>query len=357
MSLVPNRLFCECCGEYCANDEDFLLHLRGHQTEEQEFFAELQRQRVEGFDAEVSTTEEGIEGPSELPEEGAREDGASVEESGSSRISRANKGEDESGGEGVQQPSEAAQTTDDTGALQVRGGGAEAGQRMSADEPVGAGVPKGEHANATGTEFYEDFQWRDGSVRVKQDTLQGHAAVLWDAARVLAKFLEIQPVAWSGKKVLDLGSGCGLTALCVGKDGAAVTMTELPGFTRVLRENAEANLPAGGPWAVRDMVWGTPGKETDWGPATDLGSDWDYVIGSDLIYSDKSTPALMETLKHCCGPRTEVILSFELRRAADLDFIRGLASHGFAYIKVPPEQQHPVWQAEEIGIFRIQRVC
>lgn len=127
MSLVPNRLFCECCGEYCANDEDFLLHLRGHQTEEQEFFAELQRQRVEGFDAEVSTTEEGIEGPSELPEEGAREDGASVEESGSSRISRANKGEDESGGEGVQQPSEAAQTTDDTGALQVRGGGGRGG--------------------------------------------------------------------------------------------------------------------------------------------------------------------------------------------------------------------------------------
>mmetsp|Transcript_18955 Transcript_18955/g.45713 ORF Transcript_18955/g.45713 Transcript_18955/m.45713 type:complete len:193 (-) Transcript_18955:161-739(-) len=192
---------------------------------------------------------------------------------------------------------------------------------------------------------------------MKQDTLQGHAAVLWDAAKVLAKFLEIQPVDWKGKRVLDLGSGCGLTAMCLGKDGAAVTMTELPGYTKVLLDNAEANLPAGGEWAVRDCVWGTPGQDTDWGPATDLGTGWDYVIGSDLIYSDASTPHLMETLKHCCDANTQVIISFELRRVTDLDFIKALPSHGFACEKVPLEKQHPVWQADEIGVFRIWRTA
>jgi len=27
---------------------------------------------------------------------------------------------------------------------------------------------------------------------------------------------------------------------------------------------------------------------------------WDYIIGSDLIYSDDSTPHLMQTLRHSC---------------------------------------------------------
>lgn len=208
---------------------------------------------------------------------------------------------------------------------------------------------------AEGTVFYETFEFKDKEVKIKQDTLKGHAAILWDAARVLAKYLEVHPADWNGKRVLDLGSGCGLTAICLGVLGAKVTMTELPNCTDVLQENAAANLAAGGAWDVRECVWGKPGEVTSWGQVADLGQEWDYVVGSDLIYSDDSTPHLIETLVSCMSESCEFIMSMELRRARDKDFFTNLQKRGFSFRKIPSEEQHPVYQAEEIGVFSIRK--
>ena len=206
------------------------------------------------------------------------------------------------------------------------------------------------------TVFFENFSFRGKELRIQQDTLAGHAHVLWDASRVLAGYLEVCPVQWQGKRVLDLGSGCGLTGLCVAADGARVTLTELPGQTSTLRENCEYNLAATPEtWDVRDAVWGAVGEETAWGPVTDLGQDWDYILGADLIYSDDSTPHLMQTLLRSCTGATEFIMSFELRRKKDLDFLRDLAGHGFSFRKLPESELHGQWRAEEIGVFIVRR--
>lgn len=203
--------------------------------------------------------------------------------------------------------------------------------------------------------FFENFSFRGKEVRIKQDTVAGHAHVLWDAARVLAGYLDVSPITWEGKKVLDLGSGCGLTGLCVATSGATVTMTELPGHTRTLQENCELNLCATPDrWAVKDAIWGVVGDVTAWGPVTDLGQEWDYIIGSDLIYSDDSTPHLMQTLRHSCRGKTEFIMSFELRRKQDLQFLTDLDGHGFSFRKVLASELHTTWQAEEIGVFVIK---
>lgn len=206
------------------------------------------------------------------------------------------------------------------------------------------------------TVFYEEFSFRGKAIRIKQDTLAGHAHVLWDASRVLAGYLDVCPIEWKDKRVLDLGSGCGLTGLCVAADGACVTLTELPGQTSTLQQNCELNLAASPErWAVKDAVWGVVGQQTAWGPVTDLGKEWDYILGADLIYSDDSTPHLLQTLLHSCTGSTEFIMSFELRRKKDLDFLRDLASHGFSFRKLPASELHDTWQAEEIGVFVICR--
>ena len=47
-----------------------------------------------------------------------------------------------------------------------------------------------EPEQATGTVFFEHFEFKDKEIKIKQDTLKGHAAILWDAARVSALVLQ-----------------------------------------------------------------------------------------------------------------------------------------------------------------------
>ncbi len=54
----------------------------------------------------------------------------------------------------------------------------------------------------TSTQFFENFMFKEQELRIKQDTFVGHNAVIWDAARVLAKFFECSSENWSGKKVI-----------------------------------------------------------------------------------------------------------------------------------------------------------
>lgn len=61
----------------------------------------------------------------------------------------------------------------------------------------------------------------------------GHGAVVWDAAVILAKYMEITPKDFNtsklqGRKILELGSGCGLAGIAFMMRGAHVTFTDLP---------------------------------------------------------------------------------------------------------------------------------
>ena len=239
-------------------------------------------------------------------------------------------------------------------ACKLRGGGGGGATMPQVVEIEGAGAePTADEDDGV---FFEEFAFRGKELRIKQNTIKGHAHVLWDAARVLAGYLDVCPISWEGKKVLDLGSGVGLTGLCVASAGAIVTMTELPGHTRTLQANCELNMAATpGRWTVRDAVWGVVGEVTAWGQVTDLGYEWDYILGADLIYSDDSTPHLIQTLLHSCRGKTEFIMSFELRRKKDLEFLQGLAQLGFVFRKLAPAELHPHWQAEEIGVFVMHR--
>lgn len=95
-----------------------------------------------------------------------------------------------------------------------------------------------------------------------------------------------------------------------------------------------ANLKPEAGCEVKECVWGEPGTVSPWGAVTDMGDDWDYIVGSDLIYSDESTPALLQTFLRSCGERTEIIMSMELRRQEDLNFYKRLVEVGFEFEKV-----------------------
>mmetsp|Transcript_8754 Transcript_8754/g.8848 ORF Transcript_8754/g.8848 Transcript_8754/m.8848 type:complete len:140 (+) Transcript_8754:3-422(+) len=79
-------------------------------------------------------------------------------------------------------------------------------------------------------------------LNLRQDpaaTYLGHGAVVWDAAVVLAKYMEYDPRKFSleklkDKKVLELGSGCGLGGISYMLRGAVVTLTDLKSVTDIM---------------------------------------------------------------------------------------------------------------------------
>jgi predicted nicotinamide N-methyase len=74
---------------------------------------------------------------------------------------------------------------------------------------------------------------RDISLRQNPSTHEiGHGAVVWDASVIFAKYVENNPTDFDpsklkGKRVLELGSGCGLAGITLMMKGCAVTFTDM----------------------------------------------------------------------------------------------------------------------------------
>ncbi|XP_059661633.1 uncharacterized protein LOC132307784 isoform X2 [Cornus florida] len=87
-------------------------------------------------------------------------------------------------------------------------------------------------------------------------------AVMWDSGVILGKFLEhaveSDMILLQGKKVIELGSGCGLVGCIASFLGAQVILTDLPDRLRLLKKNVEANLygDVRGSAAVTELIWG-----------------------------------------------------------------------------------------------------
>lgn len=83
-----------------------------------------------------------------------------------------------------------------------------------------------------------------------------------------------------GKRILELGSGTGLGGIACAVLGARVTLTDMEGCTRLLKYNAEINMPAfvehGGSCEVLEYNWGTD--------IALLGEVFDGAVMSDVVY-------------------------------------------------------------------------
>ncbi|RZB61998.1 Protein-lysine methyltransferase METTL21D [Glycine soja] len=112
-------------------------------------------------------------------------------------------------------------------------------------------------------------------------------AVMWDSGVVLGKFLEHAVnsgmLVLQGKKIVELGSGCGLVGCIAALLGSEVIVTDLPDRLRLLRKNIETNMKH---VSLRGSVTAT---ELTWGEDPDpelIDPTPDFVIGSDVVYSE-----------------------------------------------------------------------
>ena len=179
---------------------------------------------------------------------------------------------------------------------------------------------------------------------------------LWASGGELAQFCAAKPPEfWEGKRVCELGAGCGLVGLTVAAMGAKETV-----LTDQVTEGAASNLAANASAApglepsrcrVAKLRWGVP---EDY-PA--VAPPFDVIVGSDVlqeggdIVGDYGT--LAGTIGALSGPRTEVYLCSPISNPMKMvAFFDALKAHGFKSkvlkpplgfdpVRAPPELHQP----------------
>ncbi|XP_011046092.1 PREDICTED: protein N-lysine methyltransferase METTL21A [Populus euphratica] len=177
-------------------------------------------------------------------------------------------------------------------------------------------------------------------------------SVMWDSGVVLGKFLEHAVdsglLLLQGKKVVELGSGCGLVGCIAALLGAQGTLTDLPDRLRLLKKNIETNLRHGnvrGSAVVKELIWGDD-------PDQDLIDPFpDYVLGSDVVYSEGAVVDLLDTLVQLCGAQTTIFLAGELRNDAVLEYFLDAAMKEFVVGRVEQTQWHPEYCSPRVAMY------
>ena len=144
--------------------------------------------------------------------------------------------------------------------------------------------------------------------------------------------------AFRGLRVLELGAGCGLPGLLLGKLGASkVVLTDMAQCVELLQDNIDDN----------ELQACACAAALDWTSAGDLeavtrahGCEFDLVLAADTVYAPELVRPFHSLLLHfCTAPGTRVYFSAprpRVQQATDafFDLVRGPDSY-FDVVKVP----------------------
>ncbi|WFB37741.1 50S ribosomal protein L11 methyltransferase [Kiritimatiellota bacterium B12222] len=155
-------------------------------------------------------------------------------------------------------------------------------------------------------------------------------ASLWPSALALAEHVLIDKEL-AGKRVLEIGCGCGLAGIAAGKLGAEVTVTDLePHALALAAENWQLNEIS--PAALHPLDWCEPTTH----------AQYDVVIGADILYSPSDFPDLVRNLNTLLDEEGSLIISEPGRPHAHNFFARMLE----AGYKINT-QHYPIFLHEE----------
>ncbi|PWZ27902.1 hypothetical protein Zm00014a_010534 [Zea mays] len=132
-------------------------------------------------------------------------------------------------------------------------------------------------------------------LHISQDPNSKHlGTTVWDASMVFVKFLEKNsrkgrfcPSKLKGKRVIELGAGCGLAGFGMALLGCDVTTTDQVEVLPLLMRNVERNIS----WISQsnsdsDTIGSITVAELDWGNKEHIKAvepPFDYIIGTDIL--------------------------------------------------------------------------
>ncbi|GJM87360.1 hypothetical protein PR202_ga03307 [Eleusine coracana subsp. coracana] len=162
-------------------------------------------------------------------------------------------------------------------------------------------------------------------LHISQDPNSKHlGTTVWDASMVFVKFLETNsrkgrfcPSKLKGKRVIELGAGCGLAGFGMALLGCDVITTDQVEVLPLLMRNVERNKS----WISQsNSDSGSLGSitvaELDWGNKDHIEAvvpPFDYIIGTDVVYSEHLLQPLLETITALSGPKTKILMDAKYR--------------------------------------------
>lgn len=142
--------------------------------------------------------------------------------------------------------------------------------------------------------------------------------ITWPAAFGLAEYLLLnQPV--SGMRALELGCGTGAPGIALERAGARVVSTDYDHLALAMaRYNGKLNGCRSHKTSFLD--WYRP----------EVKGSFDLVVGSEVVYFEKSFKPLLSVLKAYIAPTGSIILSDQWRPQVEL-FLKLCVEEGFTY--------------------------
>ncbi|CAN0130900.1 unnamed protein product, partial [Ectocarpus sp. 13 AM-2016] len=222
----------------------------------------------------------------------------------------------------------------------------------------------------------------------KDPTSDNLGTTIWDASVILVRYMERNPQLYSrrrleGKRVLELGAGCGLAGMYFALQGAHVTFTDLIEVVPLLQRNVTMNLggqaveaAAAGTTTESDETRGRRGKsvaaaaaaaparpkakvlEYDWGkPLDGLSPPYDYIVACDCVYVERLVESLVWSMARCSGRGTTVLVASEKREEVTYAKFRARLSEDFAVRQAPRRHMDKAYDHEnsEVLVCKLRR--
>lgn len=131
---------------------------------------------------------------------------------------------------------------------------------------------------------------------------------IWEASVVLANFLSRIPKD-DDKKWLEIGAGMGVSGIFAAAFGHRITITD---YNQDAIKFARANAALNGLENIDFAL-------LDWTQPT-VANQYDYIIGSEVIYKDELFDPLMKLFKILLSPQGTIFLAGDVRRRSPLKF-------------------------------------
>uniref|UniRef100_A0A4W3JIE9 Protein-lysine methyltransferase METTL21B-like n=2 Tax=Callorhinchus milii TaxID=7868 RepID=A0A4W3JIE9_CALMI len=144
-------------------------------------------------------------------------------------------------------------------------------------------------------------------MKISRDENASLGSHVWQAGVGLCHYFEREEISFAGKKVIELGSGTGIVGILAVLLGGNVTFTDQTFVLKQIKYNISVNIPA----SCKDR---TKVCSLHWGEdQNNFPSDYDIILGSDIVYSRSSYPLLLQTLKHLSNQGTTIYISSQIR--------------------------------------------
>ncbi|KAL1361515.1 hypothetical protein HN51_009881 [Arachis hypogaea] len=194
-----------------------------------------------------------------------------------------------------------------------------------------------------------------------QDPNSKHlGTTVWDSSLVFAKFLErncrkgrFSPAKLKGKRVIELGAGCGVSGFGMAMLGCDVIVTDQKEVLPLLQRNIERNISrvmqknpeSFGSIKVAELQWG------DESHIKAVDPPFDYIIGTDVVYVEHLLEPLLQTILALSGPRTTILLGHEIRSTCVHEKMLEMWKQNFDVKNVPKSKMDETYQHPSIQLF------